>query len=218
MEEYLRPTQIIDSDSAAIREKAQDLTAGRESDRERAVALYYFVRDQITHNPYAPGWAREQYTASTTLARGDGFCVQKAILLAALARASGIPARIGFADVRDHRLSPKFRDMIGGGNLLIWHGYAELHIGGVWVHASPAYDLEVCRRRGFVPVEFDGVNDARDPPFDLAGRPHIEYVTDHGQYADLPWEAIVDYREAYVAQIGLDWQEHMARWRDSSGQ
>lgn len=217
MEEYLRPTDIIDSDSSLIRGKARELIGDGGSDRQKSIALYYFVRDQIRHNPYAPGWEREHHRASTTLERGDGFCVQKSILLAALARASGIPARIGFADVRDHRLSPRFRDMIGGGNLLIWHGYAELHIDGRWVHASPAYDLGVCRRRGFVPVEFDGASDAKDPPFDLEGRPHVEYVTDHGQYADFPWEAIVDYRKAYVAKIGLDWKEHMARWGDASG-
>jgi len=32
------------------------------------------------------------------LARGSGFCVGKAALLAAAVRASGIPARVGFAD------------------------------------------------------------------------------------------------------------------------
>lgn len=122
-----------------------------------------------------------------------------------LRRAAGIPARLGFADIRDHLLSHKFRRMIGGGNLLIQHGYAELRIEGKWVHASPAYDLATCEQNGFVPVAFDGVHDAKDPPCNRAGKRHIEYVRDHGTYDDFPWEEIVSYRKQFVAGLGQEW-------------
>ncbi|GAF86460.1 unnamed protein product, partial [marine sediment metagenome] len=101
MEKYLKCTEVIDWDTKSIKEKAQALTEGLETARVKAVALYYFVRDEIKQNPYAPCQLLEDYKASSTLERGHGFCQHKAVLLVALARAAGIPARLGFVDVRD---------------------------------------------------------------------------------------------------------------------
>lgn len=207
MQRYLRCTQTVDCATASVAQKARELTEGLATDREKAVALFYFVRDEIRHNPYAPGMLLEDYRASATLERGNGHCQQKAVLLVALARAAGIPARLGFVDVRDHLLSYKFRKMIGGGNLLIQHGYAELHTDGRWAHVSPAYDLASCRQNGFIPVDFDGINDARDSAYNVNGRAHIEHVKDHGHYDDFPWDEIVSYRKQWAAQIGLAWTE-----------
>ena len=106
MDKYLKPTAVIDWDTEAVKNKAAELTKGLNTPREKAIALYYFVRDSIRHNPYAPGFTPEDYKASVTLERGNGYCQHKAILLVALARAAGIPARLGFVDVRDHLLSP----------------------------------------------------------------------------------------------------------------
>ena len=207
MDEYLRCTETIDCDSGAIIERARSLTEGMQTDREKAVALYYFVRDEIRHNPYAPLHDRDRYRASATLEAGNGFCQLKSILLVALCRALGIPARLGFVDVRDHLLSDKFKEMIGGVNVFPHHGYAELFIQGRWIHVSPAYDLATCGKNRFVPVEFDGMNDARDSRFDEDGRPHMEHVEDHGPYADLPWEDMQAHYKKWVAQLGLDWDE-----------
>ena len=204
----MRPTAVIDWDTGAVKQKAQELTRGLKSDREKAVALFYFVRDSIKHNPYAEGSSPEDFKASVILQRGYGYCQHKALLLVALARAAGIPARPGYADVRDHLLSRKFRDMIGGDNLLIQHGYAELYIDGKWVHASPAYDLGTCNKMGFVPVEFDGIHDARDSAYNQRGKPHIEYVTDHGTYDDFPFDYIRKYQQEWVASIGREWGEY----------
>jgi transglutaminase-like putative cysteine protease len=205
MERYLRYTEYIDYDNESIKEKAEEITKGLQTDKEKAVALYYFVRDRIRHNAYAPLHDPDRYKASTTLREGNGFCQQKSVLLVALARAVGIPARVGFVDVHDHLLSDSFRQMIGGINVFPFHGYAELFIDGKWVHASPAYDSKTCQRKRFIPVEFDGVNDAKDSPYDEDGRPHIEHVNDHGTYDDLPWDEIRNYYREWVAQLGLDW-------------
>jgi transglutaminase-like putative cysteine protease len=208
MDKYLRFTEVIDWETDSVKQKALELTKGLSTPREKAVALYYFVRDQIKHNPYAPGFVPEDYKASVILQRGNGYCQHKALLLVALARAAGIPARPGYSNIRDHLLSPKFRAMIGGDNLLIQHGYAELYIDGKWVHASPAYDLETCKKGGFVPVEFDGIHDARDSAFNARGKPHIEYVKDHGTYDDFPWDFILSYRQEWVVNIGREWNEY----------
>ncbi|MBE0481711.1 MAG: transglutaminase domain-containing protein, partial [Dehalococcoidia bacterium] len=74
MEEYLGPTQVVESDSPIIQQKARELTAGLETDSEKAVALFYYVRDGIRHNPYAPGQFLENYMATETLERGSGHC------------------------------------------------------------------------------------------------------------------------------------------------
>ena len=207
MERHLRCTEFIDWDAESVKTKAEALTRKLQTDKEKAVALYYFVRDEIKHNAYAPLYDRERYKASVILETGNGFCQQKAILLVALARAVGIPARLGFVDMLDHRLSPSFRQMIGGVNRLPFHGYAELFIDGRWVHASPAYDLDICRKKRFAPVEFDGINDAKDSPYDLDGNPHIEHLKYHGPYEDFPWDEVLNYYRAWVAQMGLDWDQ-----------
>jgi len=99
MERYLKCTEFIDCDTKSVVKKAEALTEGLQTDREKAVALYYFVRDEIRHNAYAPLYDPDRYKASVILEAGNGICQQKSILLCALARAVGIPARLGFVDV-----------------------------------------------------------------------------------------------------------------------
>ena len=207
MEGYLKCTEIIDCDTEAVRDKAHQLTSGLQTDKEKAISLYYFVRDEIKHNAYAPLHDPDRYKASNTLQAGNGICQQKAILLVALARAIGIPARVGLIDIRDHLISDTFREMIGGINILPLHGYAELYLDGKWIHASPAYDIEICRRKRFVPVEFDGVNDAKDSPHDLDGNPHVEHLKYHGPYDDFPWDDILKYYMEWSVSLGREWGE-----------
>ncbi len=208
MERYLKCTEIIDCDNDTIKKQAQLVVNNLSTDREKAVALYYFVRDEVKHNPYAPAASAEDHKASWTLERGNGQCQHKSALLTALCRVVGIPARVGYVDIRDHLLSEKFRQMVGGDNLLIQHGYAELYINGEWLHVSSAYDLATCDKGGFVPVDFDGTRDAKDSPLDKEGRPHIEHVTDHGNFDDFPWDFIESYRREWVIKIGREWNEY----------
>ncbi len=42
----------------------------------------------------------EDFKASRVLEWGKGYCVQKAVLLEALARAAGIPSRLAFEKIR----------------------------------------------------------------------------------------------------------------------
>ena len=216
MEKYLKSTTFIDFDDESVRDRAVALARDLDTDRDKAVAFYYFVRDGIRHDPYAPTYEMEAYRASTTLARGTGNCEHKSVLLATLCRVSGIPARLGYVDVRDYRLSEKFRRMLGGNNWLPQHGYVEIYIDGEWFHACPAYDLDTCRKHGFVPVEFDGTCDVKDPPFNVEGNPHIEHVRDHGCFADLPWDWMFEYRRKWVDGMGTDWKEFMQTWNPES--
>lgn len=212
MEKYLGCTKIIDCDTELIVDKAQELTRGLQTDREKAVALFYFVRDDIKHDPYATGTEYNRYKASLTLEAGKGFCSHKSILLTALARAIVVPARIGFVAIHDHLMSDAFKQMIGGTNILPLHGYAELYVDGKWVHVSPSYDLAVCRKNRYVPVEFDGINDAKDSPYDQDGRVHVEHIKDHGTFDDLPWDWMWEYLREHIAELGFNWDELMDSW------
>lgn len=50
MDRYLKCTQTIDCDDESIKETAHQTVKGLKTDKEKAVALYYFVRDRIKHN------------------------------------------------------------------------------------------------------------------------------------------------------------------------
>lgn len=212
MERYLKSTEIIDCDTESIKEKAQELTEGLKTDRDKAVALFYFVRDKIKYDPFSPGYLFEDHKASTVLERHAGFCQHKAVLLVALARAAGIPARLGFADIRDHLSPRKLRELMGGDNLFTYHGYAELYIDGRWVIACPTFDLKTCLRNRFVPVDFDGVNDAKDSPCNQDGECHIKYIHDRGHFDDFPWDELYSARLEYAARVGKDLSELAAKW------
>lgn len=197
MESYLRCTYTIDCEEKSVKEQAQTLTNGQESVIEKAITLFYFVRDQIKYNPYVPLYTLDDNKASATLMRGEGYCVQKAILMTALARASGIPTRLGFADIRNYIVPEKIAKAMKGNNLFIYHGYVVLYLDGKWVKATPTFDIKMCEENSIIPVEFDGRNDAQFHRHNQEGKLHIEYVQDHGYYDDFPWEQMCEARTGH---------------------
>ena len=82
-----RPSESLSLNYSKI-EFAQDTCAGQADDVAKAVALYYAVRDSIIYTPYFDYRSDDTYRASTCLSRGWGFCVSKAALLSAAARAA----------------------------------------------------------------------------------------------------------------------------------
>ena len=201
LEEYLKPTPTIDCGTRSIKEKAQELTNRQEKITEKARSLFYFVRDEIKYNPYSPRYLPEHYRASTILDRGEGYCVQKAVLLAALARATGIPARLRFANIRNCLPSEKLIEEMGT-NLFVYHGYDELYIEGKWIKATPTFDLKMCQENQIVPVEFDARKNAVFHSHNQEGELHIKYICDHGHYPDLPWDKIQNARaQTYGAEV-----------------
>ena len=190
MERYLRPTPTIDCDNDSIKRKAENLSKGQQGVAGKAKSLFYFVRDEIEYTPLVPLDLFEHYQASKTLERGKGFCVEKAALLAAFARAVGIPARLHLADIRNHLVPDRLKELMGT-DLFSYHGYSELYIEGKWVKATPAFDLRMCQKNRIIPVEFDGKNDAMFHSHNLDGKLHIEYVQDHGHYVDVPVDEIL---------------------------
>ena len=191
MREYLKPTPVIDCDSPSIQETAAGLTKGQTDIIDKARALFYFVRDEIRYNIYVSKSLPEHFRASNTLAKREGYCVQKAVLLTALARAAGIPAGLGFARLRNNILPEKTLKWLGT-NILPFHGFSEMYLNGNWVKATPAVDLGTCEKGRIVPVEFDGKNDAMFNRYNQDGALHIEYLKFLGSYADAPLEELWD--------------------------
>ena len=189
--EYLRPTPFIDCDHPSIGIKAGDLTAQTDTIPEKVKRLFYFVRDSIKYNPYAEKNSPEFYITSRVLSQGEGYCVQKAALLCSLARAVGIPSRLGFADIRNHLVPEKLANMIKT-DIFTFHGYTEFLIEGKWVKATPAFDINMCEKNHIIPVEFDGKNDAVFHKFNRDGKLHIEYLDDLGRYSDIPLKEILE--------------------------
>jgi transglutaminase-like putative cysteine protease len=195
-EDCLAPTPLVDSDHPAVRAFAGRHARGANA-IERAVALYYAVRDGFRYDPYRLQFDPDGMRASGVLALGYGWCVTKAALLAAAARAVGIPARLGFADVRNHLSTERMRATMGTDEF-IWHGYTELWLDGAWRKATPAFNVELCERFGLLPLEFDGVADSIYHPFDLAGQRHMEYLRERGSFVEMPLAQIVaDFRVTY---------------------
>jgi transglutaminase-like putative cysteine protease len=202
MSEYLSSARYVDSAHPAVSVFARQHSKGRD-ERERAVALYYAVRDKIRYNPFLDFSSREVFRASAVLAAGQGFCVGKASLLAACARAAGIEARVGFADVKNHLTTPRLAETMGS-DLFVYHGYTDLRLDGKWVKATPAFNLALCTRFRVKPLEFDGREDSIFHPFDEDERRHMEYLRDRGVYADVPVDEIQQaFRDAYPKFYGL---------------
>jgi transglutaminase-like putative cysteine protease len=193
---YLAPGRYVDSDQPDVIDFSRRHSEGAD-ERERAISLYYAVRDDIRYNPFLDFSRPEAFQASRVLQAGEGFCVGKAALLAAVARAAGIESRVGFADVKNHLTSPRLAETMGT-DLFIYHGYTELHLDGRWVKATPAFNLALCERFRVKPLEFDGRADSIFHPFDADNRRHMEYLRDRGTHADVPVDEIQRaFREAY---------------------
>ena len=202
MNEFLEPRRYIDSGHPAVIAFAEKNAAGKNN-LERAVSLYYAVRDGIRYNPFLDFSKEETFQASQCIAAGEGFCIGKAALLAACARADGIPARVGFADVKNHLTTPALRERMGT-DLFVYHGYTELLLEEKWVKATPAFNVELCRRFKVKPLEFDGREDSIFHPFDEDERRHMEYLRDRGSHADVPVAEIMQaFREIYPVLYGL---------------
>jgi transglutaminase-like putative cysteine protease len=197
----LQPTAMVDSDHPAVQTFAREHALGAD-DRERAVALYYAVRDGFRYDPYRMDLTRHGMCASTVLDWGVGWCVTKATLLTASCRAAGIPARLGFADVRNHLSTERMRRSMQT-DVFLWHGFSEIWLAGAWRKATPAFNIGLCEKFGFLPLDFNGLTDSIYHPFDRSGQRHMEYLRQHGSFDDVPLDRLIaDFATAYPGWRG----------------
>ena len=206
----LAPTEMIDSDHPEVVAYALEKGGGGEP-LDRAVRLYYAVRDGIIYDPYSPFYLPVHYRASYILRRKRGYCVCKASLLCALGRACEIPSRVGFATVRSHLATKQLLEFLGS-DLFVYHGFTEFFLEGQWVKATPAFNRQLCDRHRVVPLEFNGREDSIFQPYNLENKRYMEYVADHGSYTDIPLDIILQaWKDTYGRERVELWIDAMEK-------
>lgn len=198
---YLDSSYYVDFEHRSVRAFVAQYVTADADDSTKAVQLFYAVRDQIRYNPYSAKLSPDAYRASATLEAGESWCVPKAIVMTAGARLLGIPARPGYADVRNHLTTDNLQALIGT-DVFAYHGYVELWLHQRWIKVTPVFNVELCEKFAVRPQEFDGVSDTLFQEFDARGRRHMEYLLDRGPYTDLPLrEILMDFRDRYPRWI-----------------
>lgn len=201
-EECLGPTPCMDSDHPSVRAVLERLGIRGLSQVERAARLFEFVRDEVRYE-FMAKLTPEEYRASYVLEAGRGFCVQKSVLLCALARAAAVPCALVLSDLVDHSLSARIVRALGT-NVMHHHGLNAFHLGGRWVLADASLSPDVVSRKGYRQQRFDGTADALLPATTIAGAAHAEYVRFHGAYADLPFDQMLSAFAAAYQSVDLE--------------
>jgi len=199
---WLASTWFIDYDSDSVKAFADTAVGDVTEPVEIASRLFHAVRDGVRYDPWVADSEPDAYRASTIAVSDKNWCIPKSVLFVACARYKGIPARLGFADVRNHLTSEKLQATMGT-DVFFWHGYAELLLNDHWAKLSTAFNIELCEKFGTRVLEFDPVNDSLMHPYDQSGNRHMEYVNQRGTYDDLPLDEILD---TFVDVYG-DWSK-----------
>lgn len=189
---FLEPGVYVDSDHPDVIAFAKASIGDATSAAAKTARLFRAVRERLRYDPYTITFDPRDYTASALLSKQGSYCIPKAVLLAAALRAAGIPARLGFADVKNHLSSPKLLATLGS-DLFAFHGYVEAWVDGVAYKLTPAFNESLCARFGVPALDFDPAApaDALLQPYDGAGRQYMEYVNDRGLFEDLPFTEIL---------------------------
>ncbi len=200
----LQPTEFLDYRSDEVGDFIERWVPGAASTAtERAVSLYYAVRDKVRYEIYGADFSRSGLRASQVLRARSGMCIHKSVLYAATLRAVGVPSRLVLTDVRNHLSSDRLRALVGG-DVFHYHCLTSVCLEGRWVKATPVFPKILCRLYGIAPLEFDGVTDSLHHPFDLKGRRNMEFLRTHGEFSDLPYDFVVNGLRAAHPRIFRD--------------
>jgi transglutaminase-like putative cysteine protease len=129
-DEHLAPTPEVDSDAPAIRALAAEVAGDARGAWAAARRL-----NQHVHRRLEKTFGQSRDRASEVLAGGKGDCTEHALLLVALARAAGVPARLVHGLVY-----ARYGD---GADALYWHAWAEVRSGGEWIAMDPTLGQDV---------------------------------------------------------------------------
>jgi hypothetical protein len=120
--EALKPTRHVESDDRMIVEKAREIVGDTEDAAEAARKLAGWVFANLSDKSLAVGYA----SASEVMRTLSGDCTEHSVLLTALCRAAGIPARTASGML----YAPAF---MGRKNIWGGHQWTQVHLGGKWV-------------------------------------------------------------------------------------
>lgn len=197
---FLKETPFFDFSHPAIQRFVASLSGDTTLDKVHDA--YTRIRDDINYNPYTFGEGESALKASYAATHDSAYCIPKSALMVASCRALGVPARIGLADVKNHLSSAKLNAWLKT-DLFVMHGYAEIWLNEKWVKCTPVFNRSLCEKVGIEPLHFDGQTDSIFHPYTKNGAAHMEYVNQHGSFADMPVSLIFDTVKRTYPHIDL---------------
>jgi transglutaminase-like putative cysteine protease len=198
MEEYLTPTQYLDSDAQSVIDYVAEFNK-LPTKKEQAIALYQKVRDGFLYDPYHLDLRHNALKASVIIGKKRAWCVEKAIVFAAGLRALNIPCRLGYAIVENHigvdRLTAILRS-----EKIVFHGYVDVYLDEKWTKATPAFDQRICTLCEVDPLEWTAEEDSLFQAFSAGGK-FMEYHFDYGIFNDVPVQLMNDEMKAHYPHL-----------------
>lgn len=182
-EKFLEETPILNFNDP-IFQSFFDSMPKLVNSKETAIWLYNKTRDGFLYDPFHLNLKSENLKASYVFNKKRAWCVEKSIVLAALARKMNIPSKLGFAIVTNHIGVTRLTNYLKIPEI-VFHGYVSLYIEGKWVKCTPAFDTKICRLSQVAPLEFDGENDSLFQAFS-GDHQFMEYNHFYGEFDDLP--------------------------------
>lgn len=198
MEKYLKETTHLDYTSDEVQELIRPYLSISDQ-KEKAIKLYYDIRDRFLYDPYHLNLTPEYLKASVVLNKKRAWCVEKSIVLAAALRAVEIPARLGYGIVVNHIGVDRLTEVLKT-DKIVFHGYVDAFLNDKWVKTTPAFDKNVCRMSGVEPLDWDGDSDAMFQAFS-GDKKFMEYIHFYGCFADVPVELMNAEMEKYYPHL-----------------
>lgn len=123
-DEFLEPSPLVNSDDTRVQDVARTATRGIADDWSKVVALNNWVSRNLRRKNFAVAFA----PASTVVRSLSGDCTEHSVLLAALCRAAGIPAKTVVGVV--------YVDSLGGFGFHMWN---EVYVNRRWVAVDATF-------------------------------------------------------------------------------
>jgi len=197
---YLKESFFFDYTHESIKHIVKDLINVKISKKEKALKLYYIVRDGWRYNPSRISFVAEDLKASVIAKKEEGHCIDKSIIYISCLRALNIPARIGMAKIKNHIGTEKLEEKFGT-NILTPHGYVEVFLNNKWIKATPAFNKELCAYYNVSALDFDGENDSIFQEYSKSNEKFMEYIEDYGTFEDFPVEFVKRNMRQYYPSI-----------------
>lgn len=198
MDQYLVETAFLNYKNPAFDAFLKNIDASKPS-KELAIDLYYLVRDGFIYDPYHLDLTEEGLKASNVLAKKRAWCVEKSIVLCAAARKMNIPARMGFAIVKNHIGVEKLTSYLKREEI-VFHGFVELFLHDKWVKCTPAFDERICAISKVEPLNWDGETDSLFQAYEK-DQLFMEYIHFYGIFSDVPIELMNSEMKKYYPHL-----------------
>lgn len=200
---YLAETKFFDYNQSEIQKYAEHIWKQRNDMTEKLILLFERVRDDVRYNPYIFSAVPQTLKASYALIQAESYCIPKAVLLGAIARLWGVPARLCLFDVKNHISSPQLLAFLKS-DIFTMHGCTEIYHQERWIKLTPAFNKSLCDKLALDVLDFDGSNDVVFQQFTPDGKKHMEYLKDHGHFDDVPLEFILAGVRKHYPHLALD--------------